>query len=291
MASVLRARTSVNPMTWNALGALLLTFWPAQASASGPGAPMVTLGCVLCAVLGAGVAILACGFRRKCRELSESQSQLRAALEMTRTVAWVLDPETGETTQVVGSIPGVDSLLVDMPRLSAVLSPGDREALETEQARLQKEGSFGVEFQVPSEDGTLRTVAARGVLRDFPGGKRRLLGVSQDVTEARSAQREIELHRAQLVAASKLSAVGEMAGGIAHEINTPLAILLGYASQLKEQALSPEGIDPARLVRSAERIEQTALRMSRVVRALRLLPHPHPPKTTRAPGRPRRMIP
>ncbi|MFP5406716.1 MAG: hybrid sensor histidine kinase/response regulator, partial [Gammaproteobacteria bacterium] len=49
-----------------------------------------------------------------------------------------------------------------------------------------------------------------------------------------------EEHRMKMLASEKLSALGEMAGGVAHEINNPLAIIHAKAGQLRE--LSLEGI-------------------------------------------------
>ncbi|MDZ4663076.1 MAG: ATP-binding protein [Pseudomonadota bacterium] len=54
----------------------------------------------------------------------------------------------------------------------------------------------------------------------------------RDMTEAVVREKQIDEQRAQLVNASKMSSLGEMSGGIAHEINNPLAIIQGKASHL-----------------------------------------------------------
>ena len=51
---------------------------------------------------------------------------------------------------------------------------------------------------------------------------------------------EIKNYQEQLIQAQKMDSIGKMAGGVAHEINTPLGIILGYA-QLLQDDVDPEG--------------------------------------------------
>ena len=96
--------------------------------------------------------------------------------------------------------------------------------------------------------------------------------------ERERAQNLLERERLRSFAASKMSTLGEMAGGVAHEINNPLAIIHGKAGQLKQllgQSLgqsrdrSDEALDPARLIVGLDKIEQTAMRISKIIRGLR----------------------
>lgn len=73
---------------------------------------------------------------------------------------------------------------------------------------------------------------------------------------------------AKLVTTSKLAALGEMAGGIAHEINTPLTVIQGRAGQIRR--MLEEGVgDPTTLATFAGRIEATVKRIARIVHGLR----------------------
>lgn len=66
-------------------------------------------------------------------------------------------------------------------------------------------------------------------LGDAPGQ----IVLLQDVTEARRLQERLERHK-------RLIAMGEMAAGLAHQIRTPLASAMLYASHLTHPALPPE---------------------------------------------------
>jgi signal transduction histidine kinase len=47
----------------------------------------------------------------------------------------------------------------------------------------------------------------------------------------------IKDHQQRLVQSQKLAGIGRLAAGVAHEINNPLAVILGYASLLRRQAV------------------------------------------------------
>jgi C4-dicarboxylate-specific signal transduction histidine kinase len=90
----------------------------------------------------------------------------------------------------------------------------------------------------------------------------------RDISERKSAEIAFNIQREKLVVASKLSSLVEMAGGIAHEINNPLAIIIGQASRIRrryERGL----LDTETLGDELIRIECTAQRIAKIVRGLR----------------------
>ena len=78
-------------------------------------------------------------------------------------------------------------------------------------------------------------------IKDNEGRVCAIIGVSRDISERiRSEERETKL-RQELIFANRLSSVGEMAAGIAHEINNPLTGVIGFAELLMKKDL-PEDI-------------------------------------------------
>jgi signal transduction histidine kinase len=94
------------------------------------------------------------------------------------------------------------------------------------------------------------------------------------------AQEEATQHQAELAQIVSLNRMGEMASGIAHELNQPLAAVANYASAC--QRLLSAGEEPQRLVEPLQAIQQQALRASEIIRRLRTLVRKQPPHKTKA---------
>jgi len=93
-------------------------------------------------------------------------------------------------------------------------------------------------------------------LVDEWGNVYKVLGIGRDVTERRKNEE-------QMIYTEKLASMGTLAAGVAHEINNPLAIILGFTDMLLEKRFEdPEAYD---LLKT---IEKQALNAKRVVEKL-----------------------
>ena len=97
-----------------------------------------------------------------------------------------------------------------------------------------------------------------------PGGEHAgRVWVGRDVTHQRRVERS-------LAQAERLSSVGELAAGVAHELNNPLSGVLGYA-QLIQSAVKDDD-----LRRDVDRIEASARRCQRIIHNLLSFARKHP---------------
>ena len=125
------------------------------------------------------------------------------------------------------------------------------------------------ERTLPMADGKTKHVLAN-YIPDFVDG--RVTGFFIVVTDI-SLMKNLELDRremeAKVISSSKMALLGEMATGVAHEVNNPLAIIGGTASFLKE-ALKSKRLDDEKLATKLDSIERNVSRIAKVIRGLRV---------------------
>jgi C4-dicarboxylate-specific signal transduction histidine kinase len=97
-------------------------------------------------------------------------------------------------------------------------------------------------------------------------GERYIWSLIEDISERKRLERDVEQERMKAIQASKLATLGEMAAGIAHEINNPLTIIEGYAAMLPD--LLREG-DPGPIGQATDAIADATHRATRIVQGLR----------------------
>jgi signal transduction histidine kinase len=107
------------------------------------------------------------------------------------------------------------------------------------------------------------------------GGYAELLGLSAAVDlfehvfiKTEEMRAELDEERSKSFMSSKLVALGEMAGGIAHEINSPLAVIRVLSGQLQD-LVSEGDIDKSMFLESCREIESTTVRISKIITGLR----------------------
>ncbi|HBG06082.1 MAG: hypothetical protein A2075_08745 [Geobacteraceae bacterium GWC2_58_44] len=111
-----------------------------------------------------------------------------------------------------------------------LLHPEDREAtlahlrdfLEMRTPR------YEAEFRMRHKEGHYLFIQSRGIIiRDDDGEALRVVGTHVDVTERKKLEGQIRQ-------AQKMEAVGQLAGGVAHDFNNILSAILGYAQLIQE---------------------------------------------------------
>lgn len=119
------------------------------------------------------------------------------------------------------------------------------------------------------KNGEIRFMKCVGqVTRNEAGDVARITGLNWDITDKVQVNKRLEQERAKVIANSKMAALGEMASGLAHEINNPLTIILNRASQMKAKIERNE-FDPKTGLVELEKIEKTVERIAKIIRGLR----------------------
>jgi two-component system sensor kinase FixL len=100
------------------------------------------------------------------------------------------------------------------------------------------------------------------------GAERFFTGFIRDLTERRTQERRMQELQSELVHVSRLTAMGEMASSLAHELNQPLSAITSY---LRGAAtlLKSEQPDKARVIDALDRGSAQALRAGDIIKRLR----------------------
>jgi C4-dicarboxylate-specific signal transduction histidine kinase len=98
--------------------------------------------------------------------------------------------------------------------------------------------------------------------------ERQLIELNQSLDEKvrERTQQLIEI-QGKLVSSAKMAALGEMAAGVAHEINTPLGVISSLVDQIAE-LLGDAEIDRAMVTEMSQDAKQMVLRISAIIKGL-----------------------
>jgi PAS domain S-box-containing protein len=130
-------------------------------------------------------------------------------------------------------------------------------------------GNFSTRFRLIQNGNQTRHVHCTGIaLRSEDGRVSRLTGITWDVTHEAMLEQAVEKERLHSISISKMASLGEVSSGVAHEINNPLAIILGKASYLR-RARAMEKLSDEQMEKGLMTIEETARRIERVVGIMR----------------------
>jgi two-component system cell cycle sensor histidine kinase/response regulator CckA len=175
--------------------------------------------------------------KKKSEELLQrSEEEFRLITENMADLVAVVDLEGKR----LYNSPSYKSLLRDPDALKgtdsfADIHPEDRPRVRQVFQETVKTGiGQRTEYRFMMKDGTVRFVESHGsVIMNEEGKPAKVVVVSRDVTERKKLEE-------QLLHAQKMESIGTLAGGIAHDVNNVLGIILGYLSLISQRTVEPE---------------------------------------------------
>ncbi len=127
-------------------------------------------------------------------------------------------------------------------------------------------------YRIQTRDGKVRWIEDRmSAIVDESGRVILLEGVARDVTEQRMAEELARQHMEQLAHVGRLTTVGELATGIAHELNQPLTAIVNTAFICEQNLTQKETLNSQDVRNSVSTISEQAFRASEIIRRLRSL--------------------
>jgi len=101
------------------------------------------------------------------------------------------------------------------------------------------------------------------------GGRRLFTGFVRDLTERQATERRLQELQAELLHVSRVSAMGQMASALAHELNQPLTAVINYVKAARRLLGNIDGPQAGRALETMEKAAAQATRAGQIIRRLR----------------------
>jgi len=178
------------------------------------------------------------------QQLVLSEARYRMLAENTSDIIWSMDPHRWRYTYVS---PSCSRLLGYTPEelmqepVDTFLAPGSRLEVQRLVGDKLAEIAFGscsdptlaAEVELPCKEGTTIWVEVNATVLTEPDGRvTGMVGVSRDITARCQAETALRELQSQLLQQEKLASIGQLAAGIAHEINNPMGFINSNLSTL-----------------------------------------------------------
>jgi len=206
--------------------------------------------------------------------LRKSEGNLARAQEIANLGSWELDLASNElwwsdqVYRIFGLTP--QQFGATYEALLASVHPDDRATVDKAYtASIENHTPYESTHRVVRPDGEVRVVRERcDNVVDDSGTAARSLGTVLDITEQKRMEAKLRQREKELAHLARLSTMGEMATGLAHELNQPLYAITNYAKGIT-QHLRAATADPGDLREVMDKIAGQARRASNVITRLR----------------------
>jgi signal transduction histidine kinase len=207
--------------------------------------------------------------RRTAIALEESEKRMSLAAHAARLSMWIWDVARDKlwaTTPLRQRAGLPKEQPIAFKDVLGEAHPADREELDRAVRKVLASGEeLDVEYRVVGPAGDVRWISARGRIDKNDG--ERLMGVALDITARKVAELQAEKDRSALTHMTRVSMMGQLSASIAHQLNQPLAAILGNAEAARKM-LGRERVDLAELREICDDIVTEDNRAAEVIRRL-----------------------
>ena len=187
---------------------------------------------------------------RLLRDLRAQQERFREVVENIREVFWMTDPAKSEVIYISTAYETIWGRTCESARRAPrtwidAIHPEDRgrilEAAKTKQAA----GTYDETYRIIRPDGTQRWIQDKAFpVRAADGTVLRVVGVAEDITDRKVLEE-------RYLKAQRLEAVGQLASGIAHDLNNLLSPVMMVPSFLRGKTTDPRDLELLGIVENA----------------------------------------
>jgi signal transduction histidine kinase len=199
------------------------------------------------------------------------RQRLELAMEGAQLGVWSYNPRTGscwfsDRSKELFTLD--DNFMPDARRLEDHIHPDDWPRFVAPYYDRFPDEPLAIEYRIIRPDGEIRWIYALGAAaRDAEGEPQAVHGIHVDITERKQAEEELARSRDALHRSEQLAALGTLLAGVSHELNNPLAAIVGQAEMLAEDSVGTVFEERAKRIGAAAercaRIVQTFLAMAR----------------------------
>ncbi|MCD6585487.1 MAG: PAS domain S-box protein [Desulfobacteraceae bacterium] len=187
------------------------------------------------------------------QDLRDSEMQYRLLAENVSDVIWTIDKAQrftyispsiqklrGYTPEEAMLIP-LENTLTPVSYEKAVFVMVEELAIEGDPGVLPDRSQV-LELEHIRKDGsTVWGELTTSFIRDEDGLPSGIIGITRDITDRKRAIKEKALLEAQLQQAQKMESVGRLAGGVAHDYNNALSVIIGF-TEMAIDDVDPDGL-------------------------------------------------
>jgi PAS domain S-box-containing protein len=205
-------------------------------------------------------------------ELRRANSYLAGAQRLSKTGSFTLDPLSdeqfwsAENYRIWEFDPAVPPT---MEMVLATIHPDDRDRAFRALSEAVKAGEdLDVSYRIVTPAGGVKYLHTVSMPIPEVTDRAVFLGSTQDITEAKLAEADLNHARAELAHVARVAALSALTASIAHEVNQPLAGIITNANTcLRMLASNPPNVEGARA--TAQRTIRDGNRASEVIKRLR----------------------